>query len=101
MGFDAATALEPLSYTGLGEYGIPDGTVPEPSNDTLVAFLTQAEQLATLQGEPGAEVLARVHQAASDLCGGSITAEQFSNVPPRLFREFVKWLSSEFLDPKG
>lgn len=101
MAFDGASAVQPLDYKGLDAYGIPDGTISEPTNAGLATFLTAMQALAASGEETtGEEALAKVHQAASDLCSGNPTAEQFANVPPRLFREFIKWLASEFTDPK-
>lgn len=101
-GFDASGVLEPLSYTGLSAYGIPDGVVSEPSNAALAAFVGA---ISALQDAPddasGEDILAKVHQATSDFCSGTPTVEQFAAMPPRLFREFAKWLASEFIDPKG
>ena len=104
---------QPLSRStnkGMGAYGIPDGTITEPTNDVLVAFFTAIGDLRTLGTTPaegedatatGLEVLAKVQQATADLCSGNPSAEQFAALPPRLFREFVKWLAGEFTDPKG
>jgi len=101
MAFDGANALEPLAYTGMSQYGIPDGSIAEPSNEAFVGFLTAIQGLADdTEGSSGVDLLARAHQAASDLCSGTPTAEQFAALPPRLFREFIKWLASEFTDPK-
>lgn len=102
MGFDGAAALQPLSYTGLGAYGIADGTIPEPSNEALVTFMEAIAGLADQpEGTTGEELLAKAHEAAAGLCSGTPSAEQFAALPPRLFREFIKWLASEFTDPKG
>lgn len=102
MGFDGTAALQPLDYKGMTEWGIPDGTVPEPTNEALMAFVSAIQGLAEAGDDvSGAELLARAHQATSDLCSGTPTAEQFAALPPRLFREFAKWLASEFTDPKG
>lgn len=102
MGFNAASALEPLAYDGMEQYGIPDGTIAEPTNAALLAFMDAIQGLANdTEGTSGTELLARAHKAASDLCSGTPTAEQFAALPPRLFREFIKWLASEFIDPKG
>lgn len=102
MGFDASSAVEPLAYTGMAEYGIPDGVIAEPSNAALVAFITAIQALSNAdETTSGEEVLAAAHKATSDLCSGSPTVEQFAALPPRLFREFIKWLSSEFTNPKG
>ncbi len=100
MGFDGAAAIEPLAYSGMSQYGIPDGVIPEPSNAALVAFMDAVSGLAADTESTGGDLLDRVHQAASDLCSGVITPDQFAAMPPRLFREFVKWLASEFTDPK-
>lgn len=101
-GFDGAAAIEPLAYTGLGQYGIPDGVIPEPTNDGLVAFFTAVEGLDNpAEGVTGEDILALVQKATSAFCSGVITPEQFAAMPPRLFREFAKWLVSEFADPKG
>jgi hypothetical protein len=106
MGFSASDAVKPLDYNGMGEYGIPDGTIAEPSNEALAAFIEAIQDLAkpVAEGEPeptGLESLAKAHVAASNLCSGTPTAEQFAALPPRLFREFIKWLASEFIDPKS
>lgn len=102
MGFDGAAVLQPLSYTGLTEYGIPDGVIAEPSNDALAAFVEAISSLSAAgEDVSGAETLTRAHQAAADLCSGTPSVEQFASMPPRLFREFIKWLASEFADPKG
>ena len=101
MAFDATNAVKPLDYTGLSEYGIPDGTIAEPTNAALVAFFTAISDLANApEDATGEEVLARVQKATSDFCSGTPSAEQFAAMPPRLFREFAKWLSSEFSDLK-
>jgi hypothetical protein len=101
MGFDGASATEPLDYKGLAEFGIPDGTIAEPTNERLVAFFDAIGELAKVEGESGTDLLARVQQATSDLCSGTPSAEQFAALPPRLFREFIKWLAGEFTNPKG
>ena len=101
MAFDGAAALQPLDYNGMAAYGIPDGTVAEPSNEALVAFITAVQALGEApEGTTGVELLAQAHVAASNLCSGTPSTEQFAALPPRLFREFIKWLSAEFLDPK-
>ncbi len=102
MGFDGSAVLRPLDYKGMSEWGVPDGTIAEPSNEKLLAFFDAVSALASNEGEAsGEELLSRAHQATSELCSGIPSAEQFAALPPRLFREFAKWLASEFTDPKG
>ena len=104
-GFDGG-AVESLDYKGLDQFGIPDGTIAEPTNDQLIAFLTSVEALRTTEGDEatpaltGEEALAKVQEATSALCSGNPTAEQFAAVPPRVFKAFIKWLAGEFTDPK-
>lgn len=102
MGFDGASAVKPLDYFGMGQHGIPDGTVAEPTNERLATFLEAIKGLSEApEGTTGLELLAQAHQATADLCDGTPSAEQFAALPPRLFREFAKWLAGEFTDPKG
>lgn len=101
-GFDGAGALAPLDYKGLETYGIADGTVAEPSNEALAAFLEAIAALGEApEGTSGLELLTQAHQATADLCSGTPSVEQFASLPPRLFREFIKWLAGEFTNPKG
>ncbi len=102
MGFDAGAALQPLDYKGMADFGIPDGTIAEPSNEALLTFLTAIDEMAANpDGASGTELLTRAHEATSGLCSGTPSVEQFAALPPRLFSEFVKWLASEFTNPKG
>lgn len=102
MAFDGASAIEPLSYTGLTAFGIPDGTIPEPTNEALVAFMGAVQALAEQpEGTTPEALLGQAHEAAASLCSGTPSADQLAGLPPRLFREFVKWLAGEFTDPKG
>lgn len=107
MGFDAATAIaEPLDYKGLSEWGIADGTVPEPTAQALVRFVEVLQELENIEGTPeagvgAAEVMQRAQAATAELCGGTPTAEQFAALPVRLFMAFVKWLAGELLGPKA
>ncbi len=101
MGFDATGAVRPLEYKGMAEYGIPDGEIAEPSNSALTAFFAAISELQNVSEDTtGEEVLAKVHTATSNFCSGTPSVEQFAALPPRLFREFAKWLASEFTDPK-
>ncbi len=107
--FNAATAVEPLSYTGLSGYGIPDGVIPEPSEAQLIAF---NDQLATVRKAieaaadadaptvDEAQMLAAARVSLSALCSGDITPEQFAALPPRIFSAFLGWVLGE-LAPKG
>lgn len=100
-GFDGG-AVEALDYKGLEAYGIPNGTIAEPSNEALATFLEEISGLGDApEGTTGLELLAKAHKATSDLCSGNPSTEQFAALPPRLFREFIKWLAGEFTNPKG
>ncbi len=102
MGFDATKAVEPLAYSGMSEFGIPDGVIQEPTNENLAQFFDAILALRDeSEGLSGPEALSRAHKATSDLCSGVPTAEQFAALPPRLFRAFVEWIGGEFTGPKG
>lgn len=101
MAFDGSKVIEPLAYSGMAEFGIPDGVIKEPTNDALVTFITAIQALSDeSENASGTDVLAQVQEATSQFCSGVPTKEQFAALPPRLFREFAKWLASEFIDPK-
>ncbi len=107
MGFDASNAIEPLAYSGMSEWGIPDGTIPEPTAGAFEAFVAVARDLAaTTEGTDATiidetDLTKRLYEATSALCSGVITADQLAGLPVRLFRAFIQWLLSEFTDPKG
>lgn len=102
MAFDGGAVIEPLAYSGMEAYGIPDGVIKEPSNDALVAFITAIQALSDESDSiTGADALAQVQEATAQFCSGVPSKDQFAALPPRLFREFAKWLASEFIDPKG
>lgn len=128
--YDAGAACEDMAYdftTGsfwaalveshpdLAEQG--RGTVPEPSEDAIMAF--QRAQRAALGLDVGAdEEEVRKHlMAMTDdeqeamnvavldsyvtLCNGSPSRELLSAVPFRHRRLFYRWLSEEINDPKA
>jgi hypothetical protein len=121
MGFDA-DIIEGLEIRGMAQYGIPDQTIPEPTNKQIRAFDRSIVRLfdgdkpenmaaryaKAIEDAAGDEELEEAAIAAIDaelfgiverLCGGVITAAQLEDLPKRIFGKFTQWLVKELRDP--
>ncbi len=95
------------------------GIVPEPSDAAIKRFGEAMKDIfkdlgdVQLNDEGGViltdelldmaetdEQTALLRLAVSELCGGSPSAEDLEQLPPRVYNAFSKWISAELFDPK-
>lgn len=96
------------------------GIVPEPTEGRLSAYLNALTAVTGAEATPeganealdaavpdgpttldGAAAMRAVRVAISDLCAGSPSAEIVAQMPPRLLKQFARWLGDELIaDPK-
>jgi hypothetical protein len=65
MGYDVNEMLEALEVKGLEQWGIPDFTIPEPTNEQLRRFNRSMEALGNKTSEELAELYAASAKAAT------------------------------------
>jgi hypothetical protein len=119
--FDAGAVVEPLNWD-FTAFKAGKGTVPEPSDEKIAAFMKATMALAQTEGEAGAG-LAALADAGEDpekmltaiaalpedvlsgakalipayaaLCSGCPSAVQLGKLPPRVRYAFFTWLAGE------
>lgn len=90
------------------------GRVPEPCSDALQLFEEESRQLAEefaaaaekagsdgLTAEFQEGLRARAVKIVADVCDGSPSLEELTQLPPRVFGAFAAWLRREIANPKG
>jgi hypothetical protein len=121
MGFDA-NLIEGLNIKGMADYGVPDQTIPEPSNKQFRDF---GRFMADMFGGGEESDVFRKYQgtldaagddkqaadaavdalndqlfvATSKLCSEVFTAAQLEGLPRRVFGELFLWLITEMASP--
>jgi hypothetical protein len=121
MGFDASS-VEGLEIRGMSQYGIPDQTIPDPTNKQIRAFgrfmsrtfegsktgdiakkyakaIEEAGDDEEAQDEAIAAIDAELYEVTSRLCSGKITGAQLEGLPKRVFGKLFEWLLTELRDP--
>lgn len=90
------------SATGVGNC-TGKGVVAEPTESRLEGLYESVKALAS-EDNPDANAIGAMRQAVVDFCGGTPTAEEVADLPPRYLAAFARWLLSELgggEDPKG
>ena len=119
MGFDAASAVEPLDFD-FHPYADAKGTVPEPSQEQVERLFEAIRGLAVAAGiQPGAsreeaiaafaaipeevqkEQARHTLDALVEFCQGSPSREQIEQLPYRPLNAFIGWLVGHFAGDAG
>lgn len=115
-GFNAGSSIEPLHYDFTTvEGGEGKGTIPEPSQEQIEAFVSNFQALVSdlqsrtngeASGEDVDEAMSHIRelrkhstQYVSELCSGTPSIEEIESLPPRLQTAFTKWVRQEITDP--
>lgn len=81
------------------------GTIPEPSEAALDAFLAKWGELRSMSPEEleakSATLVNELREALSELCSGTPSLEELKQLPPRVLRGFFRYIMVELTDPKG
>ena len=121
MGFNAGQAVSALDYDFTDFVEGAKGTIPEPTQDELDAFMDALGEIADVEVPDGekadaAEIASAVSEALSDegllkqfwpkvldalepICKGTPSREQVEALPARIRLAFFDWFTSELTDP--
>jgi hypothetical protein len=123
-GFKAEGVVEALDYD-LKPYVNASGTIPEPTDDQIAAFLTgmkavfkEAEQdlpqdldvddpgqllgaIDSLDPEVQIRAMNKMSGVYAALCSDTPTADQISQLPLRVRTIFFNWLQNEVMNPEA
>lgn len=120
MGFDAATVVEPLDWD-FEKFGGGKGTIPEPSDDKILALFRDMQAVAKsvgkeidfsdpeslspeklLQAMDGLDLtgimvaaLDAMVEAVAKCCSGKPNKTQIKKLPLRVRMKFILWLLEE------